>query len=88
MMIYILEFDRPLHHARYYIGWTKDEYTLPARLKHHQNGQGAAITRAAAQQGISWRLVWTMEGDKHIERQLKRQKNTPRLVKRFLQDHK
>ena len=82
-MIYILEFDRPLHHARYYLGWTKDEYTLPARLKHHANGTGAAICRAAVEQGISFKCIATFPGTRHDERRLKQYKNTPRLVRRL-----
>lgn len=75
-MIYILEFSRPMHHARFYVGFCEDD-RLTERLKDHNSGRGAAITRAARQQGIELILVATLEGDRRKERQ----KNTPRLVR-------
>lgn len=83
-MIYILEFSRPMHHARFYVGFCEDD-RLTERLKDHNSGRGAAITRAARQQGIELILVATLEGDRRKERQIKRQKNTPRLVRSLTQ---
>lgn len=86
-MIYILEFEQPVgtprHSARYYIGWAQTEETLHRRVDYHRLGQGAAITRAAADRGINMRLVAILPGDKHEERRLKNLKNTPRLVKQL-----
>jgi predicted GIY-YIG superfamily endonuclease len=80
-MIYILEFDRKISgRAGYYIGWTTN---LDARLRHHANGTGAALCRAALRQGIGWRVVVTFCGSRDDERRLKNYKNTPRLIKRF-----
>ena len=85
-MIYILEFDRPLgtdkHEARYYIGYCEDGQ-LERRLKQHRAGTGAAITRAAAERGIVMTPIFVFAGDRSDERRLKREKNTPRLVRRL-----
>lgn len=84
-MIYILEFSKPLgshkHSARYYIGYCKDEALLASRLKAHNAGRGAKITRAARDQGITFRVAATMQGDRSVERLLKNMKNTPRIIK-------
>lgn len=48
-VVYVLLFDRPLHHAQRYLGATKN---FDRRLKHHCKGRGAFITRAAREQGI------------------------------------
>ncbi len=85
-MIYILEFSQPLgndrHSAQYYLGYCEDD-RFQMRLKEHHMGAGAAITRAAVQRGLGLRVVATFPGDRELERKLKRQKNTPRLVKRL-----
>lgn len=85
-MIYILEFSRPLgnarHSARYYLGYCEDD-RLSDRLAEHQAGRGAAMTRFAVQNGISFNAVATFPGDRKTERMLKRRKNTPRIVERF-----
>lgn len=82
-MIYILEFSAPLgsekHSARYYIGYC-DDHLLQRRLKMHRDGRGAVITKAAVQRGLTLHLVATMPGDRTLERKLKNQKNTPRIV--------
>jgi predicted GIY-YIG superfamily endonuclease len=68
--IYLLCFDRPLsNHARHYLGWTRN---LDSRLAEHESGNGARLLRAASQAGITWRLVRTWNGDRHLERRLKR----------------
>lgn len=89
-MIYILQFSKPLGNpkepkgqAQYYIGYCEDG-RLEERLEEHQKGYGAAITRAAVNKGIQFKAILTMDGDRSLERQLKRQKNTPRLVKKLL----
>lgn len=85
-MIYILEFEKPLgnerHSARYYVGYCYDG-TLARRLKQHRAGTGAAITRAAVERGIAFNVLVTAPGDRAYERQIKRQKNTPRLIARL-----
>jgi predicted GIY-YIG superfamily endonuclease len=81
--IYLLCFDRPMGNAAnpramatHYMGWTTD---LDARLAAHTAGQGASITRAAIEQGITWTLVRTWTGTRDDERKLKNQKQGPKL---------
>ncbi|MCA0453397.1 MAG: endonuclease [Chloroflexi bacterium] len=85
-MIYIIQFERPLgndrHSARYYIGWCEDGKSHE-RLKAHQRGNGAAITRAANALGIKYHIICTLEGDRNTERLLKRMKNTPRILRQI-----
>jgi len=51
--VYVLSFDKPLAHASYYLGST---HNFESRLKQHCKGKGAAITRAAREQGIHLRI--------------------------------
>lgn len=85
-MIYILEFSEPLHHARYYLGYC-DDGRLQQRLAEHLSGQAAAITRAAVRAGIQLEVVVAIPGDRTLERKLKRQKNTPRIVRKWRAYH-
>lgn len=66
--IYLLHFDRPLAHARHYIGWTED---LERRLRKHERGGGAAIVTAALEEGIGIVLAATFTGTKRDEGKLK-----------------
>lgn len=66
--IYLLHFDRPLAHARHYIGWTED---LERRLEKHARDGGAAIVRAAINEGIGIVLAATFVGTKRDEGRLK-----------------
>lgn len=81
--VYLLHFDKPLGNpantralARHYLGWAVD---LDKRLNDHRAGRGAAITRAALEQGISFACVATWPGDYLLERHLKALKSGPRL---------
>jgi len=79
-MLYILEFSTPMHHAKYYVGWTKN---LGKCLEHHKKGQGASITRAVIKSGRKLNLVFAATVDRKIESRIKKQKNTPRLVEKI-----
>lgn len=85
-MIYILQFSEPLgsarHQASFYVGYCEDN-RLEQRFREHLKGEGAAITRAALKRGISFRVLATLPGTREDERKLKRQKNTPRIVRRL-----
>lgn len=85
-MVYILMFSQPLgnerHRAQFYIGSCHD-HLLNDRLAQHRSGKGAAITKAAVERGFTINLVATLPGMREEERRLKRQKNTPRLVKQL-----
>jgi predicted GIY-YIG superfamily endonuclease len=81
--VYLIHFDRPLGNldnprgqARHYLGYTDD---LDARLEAHRRGRGARLMEVVAEAGIGWRVARTWEGDRELERKLKRRKNSPRL---------
>ncbi len=81
--VYLLHFDAPLGNltnpraqAQHYLGWAMD---LAERLAQHAAGRGAAITRAAVERGISWRVFVLGAGDYTLEKTLKAKKNTARL---------
>ena len=79
MTVYLLHFDSPINPARpcrHYIGSTKD---LNQRLTDHRHGRGARLTAVAIERGISWKLAAVWDGGRQLERQLKRQKNAPRM---------
>lgn len=70
--VYLIHFDSPLHHAKHYLGWTKN---LDARLEEHRKGNGSKLLAALRRAGISWRLVRTWDNvDRHFERKLKKRK--------------
>jgi hypothetical protein len=70
MMIYLIHFDRPLHHARHYLGYCADG-TLEVRLIRHRAGRGARLLAVLRELNIGWRVVRVFEGDRKIERRLK-----------------
>ena len=69
-MIYLIHFDRPLHHARHYLGYC-DDGTLEMRLIRHRAGRGARLLAVLREQNIGWRVVRVFEGDRRLERRLK-----------------
>jgi len=69
-MIYLIHFDRPLHHARHYLGYCADG-TLEVRLIRHRAGRGARLLAVLRELNIGWRVVRVFEGDRKIERRLK-----------------
>lgn len=80
MAVYLLHFDRPYHHARHYLGFTSD---LETRLALHARPNGSSHHRLmqvihAAGIGFSVARVWP-DGDRELERRLKRRKAGPRL---------
>jgi len=74
--VYLIHFDKPLKHARHYLGWAD---RLDARLAHHRTGNGARLMAAVATAGIGWEVVRTWPGDRTWERRLKRGKNAPQI---------
>ena len=74
--IYLLHLDKPLRHARHYVGLADD---LQARLERHASGQGARMLAVCVERGITWRLARTWQGDRKLERQLKRRKDAPQI---------
>lgn len=74
--VYLIHFDRPLCHARHYIGWAAQ---LDRRLAHHAGGTGSKLMAAVARAGIGWQVARTWPGDRFFERRLKNRKNAARL---------
>jgi len=74
--IYLLHLDKPLRHAKHYIGLADD---LAARLERHTEGHGARMLAVCRERGITWRCVRTWQGDRKLERWLKRKKAAPTL---------
>lgn len=87
MPVYILMFAVPLgnarHSAQFYIGYAAHG-RVHQRVHEHQQGRGAAITRAAVERGIAIEHVLTLPGGRDEERRLKAQKNTRRIVLKHL----
>jgi hypothetical protein len=67
--VYLLHFDAPFGHARHYTGWASDLY---GRLAHHGGPGGANLLQHVAKAGIGWQLARTWDGDRYLERRLKR----------------
>ena len=74
--IYLLHLDKPLRHAKHYIGLADD---LAARLEPHAEGHGARMLAVCRERGITWQYVRTWQGDRKLERWLKRKKAAPTL---------
>jgi predicted GIY-YIG superfamily endonuclease len=81
--VYLIHFDKPLHHARHYVGFSED---LPGRIHKHRMGQGAAFMRAIAKKQISWHVSRIWDGDRAFERMLKDQHNASHLCQTCIQD--
>lgn len=75
-IVYLIHLDRPLAHARHYLGSTDD---LERRLHEHEQGNGSKMLAAVARAGITWQLARTWPGDRAWERRLKRYKKSKRL---------
>lgn len=80
MAVYLLHFDRPYHHARHYLGYTSN---LDQRIALHRKPNGSSHHRLmqvihAAGIGFSVARTWP-EGNRALERELKRRKYSPRL---------
>jgi hypothetical protein len=69
-VVYLIHFDRPLHHARHYLGYCADG-TLEVRLIRHRAGRGARLLAVLRELNIGWRVVRVFEGDRKYERRLK-----------------
>lgn len=70
MAVYLIHFARPYRHAGHYTGYADD---VNKRLAAHRQGRGARLLEVVAAAGIAWQVarVWP-EGDRALERQLKR----------------
>ena len=81
--VYLIHLDKPLHHARHYLGYSEN---LPGRVQMHRNGQGAAFMKAIAKNGISWHVSRIWDGDRALERMLKDQHKASHLCPTCIQE--
>ena len=82
-IVYLIHFDQvympypgavPRDCAGHYTGFAEGgPRALARRLAKHGTSRGAALMRAVAEAGITWRLARTWSGTRDRERQLKRQ---------------
>ncbi|HEV2987319.1 MAG TPA: hypothetical protein VG759_02675 [Candidatus Angelobacter sp.] len=71
-MIYLLHYDRPLHHAQHYLGSCDD----PQRIQDHGTGTSRArLPEVFYQLGVQFIVARTWEGGRTGERKLKNHKN-------------
>ena len=81
-MVYLLHFDKKICHSQHYLGSVEgDTLTDVERrvTKYHMRGRGARFTQVAVEQGIKFIIARTWVGGKKRERQLKNQKQGPKL---------
>lgn len=72
-LIYLLHFDRPVRGKQHYCGSTPRE-RLAKRMREHQCGSGANLTKQAVREGTGWTLAALLEAENTaVERRLKKQ---------------
>ena len=79
MTVYLLHFSQPIspdHTTQHYLGYSED---WEQRIAEHRAGTGARLTQVAKARGIRFVVAELWEGDRQLERQLKRRKEGPRL---------
>lgn len=91
--IYLIHFSAPFKHARHYVGWAKQSFTVDtaersARIKKHRSGGGARLLKAVNAAGLAWKVVRCWPGTRTQERQIKNQKGAPRLCPRCREERK
>lgn len=74
--VYLIHFDRPLHHARHYLG---SAVSISLRVAEHRAGKGAKLLAAVNAAGIGWSVVRTWRGGRRLERVLKNKHKAGRL---------
>ena len=71
-MIYLLHYDKPLHHAQHYLGSCDDAQ----RIQDHGTGTSRArLPQVFCLLGVQFVVARTWEGGRTGERKLKNQKN-------------
>lgn len=81
--VYLIHLERPISHAKHYLGYTSDD-TLQERLQRHKSNRGARLLEVANQQGIDYHVVRTWDNmnwkaARTLERKLKNRHNSPKL---------
>lgn len=67
IIVYLLHFSRPYHHARHYVGSCFRDRFLKRMEEHEDGANGAALTRAVRKAGIPWTVAKTWEANRHFE---------------------
>lgn len=75
VLVYILHLERPLCHAKHYVGSTSQ--ALIKRLEQHRRNQGALFLQRCNEQGIGYQVVRVIYGTRALERRLKDNKCVP-----------
>jgi hypothetical protein len=72
MYVYLLHFDKKIGHALHYMGSCEQD-RLDKRMREHQTGNGASITKRAVEQGAGFVLagLWVV-ADRAEEKKMKR----------------
>jgi len=65
--VYLLHFERPLAHARHYVGVALDG-DVERRLAEHLADRGSPLVRAVVAAGIGVELVLSVPGGRGLER--------------------
>jgi hypothetical protein len=82
-VVYLVHLDQRMGSAhprggcRHYIGTTS--VGVDRRLAVHREGRGSRLLAAANARGIGYHVARTWPGGREVERQLKNQRNAPRL---------
>jgi len=68
--VYLIHFDKPLGHARHYVGYSAN---LTNRWLRHNQSSGSALLRACNQRGIKYHIarVW-LDVEQSLERKIKK----------------
>ena len=73
-IVYLLHFEKPLAHAKHYIGYTEN---LPTRIEEHRKGRSKVrIMQVLFQKGIGFYLARVWKADRDFERHLKNCRDT------------
>lgn len=80
-MVYLIHFDKKLHHAQHYIGFVDEPvHKLGKRVEYHRKGKGSKLLKALVEKEIGFSVIRTWDdGDRNFERKLKNQKKSSRL---------
>ena len=74
--VYLIHFNKPYRHARHYLGFTEN---LDKRITDHLCGMGARLMEVVTDAKIDWKVSRTWQGDRKLERRLKRWHNAALL---------
>lgn len=78
-IVYLIHFEKPLKHARHYIGFCEFG-NLEKRMEQHRKGNGSKLMAAVNEAGIGWEVAKIWENvDRSFERRLKNRNGASRF---------